>query len=291
MLGIKKTGHFEGHLQGIYCLRLLSEGGFLSAGADGLVVEWQPKQGIDGTLAVKIPEPVWSLAVDSDMILAGTRSGVLYVADRLNVKETKALKAHAGGVFAIEKTQNGWISGGEDGRLLVWNNALEVEKVVDASNKSCRTIAIHEQTGRIAVGFSDCCIRIYDANLELLQTLHGHTNSVFSVCFSEDGRRLYSGGRDAVLRVWDIPFEKHFVVNAHWYHLNSIAVCGKYLLTASMDKTVKIWQADNMELKKVVDAAKTDAHKAGVNKVLWINANEFISCSDDRSIQMFQIED
>lgn len=40
---------------------------------------------------------------------------------------------------------------------------------------------------------------------DLIESLHGHLNAVFSVAFSKDGRRLISaaGGREAV-KLWDV---------------------------------------------------------------------------------------
>jgi hypothetical protein len=38
-----------------------------------------------------------------------------------------------------------------------------------------------------------------------VQTLQGHTGSVWSVCVSADGSRLFSGGYDHTIKVWDIP--------------------------------------------------------------------------------------
>ena len=34
--------------------------------------------------------------------------------------------------------------------------------------------------------------------------LHGHTKGVISLLFSSDGKRLYSGGYDHTVRVWDV---------------------------------------------------------------------------------------
>ena len=38
---------------------------------------------------------------------------------------------------------------------------------------------------------------------QLLKTLTGHSNNVFAVSFSPDGRQIVSGSEDRTLKVWD----------------------------------------------------------------------------------------
>jgi len=40
--------------------------------------------------------------------------------------------------------------------------------------------------------------------IELLQTLDGHVDRVYGLCFSTDGRLLASGSRDGTIKVWDV---------------------------------------------------------------------------------------
>jgi WD40 repeat protein len=60
---------------------------------------------------------------------------------------------------------------------------------------------------------------------------------------------------------------------------------GKYLISGSSDKTVKIW---NVELQKEVITLK--GHILKVNSVAFSpEGNYFVSASDDRSIKLWNI--
>ncbi|EUB64708.1 WD repeat-containing protein [Echinococcus granulosus] len=61
-------------------------------------------------------------------------------------------------------------------------------------------------------------------------------------------KRLYTAGRDSVIRVWDIkrqsdPYLQSMEHHADW--VNDIVLCcdGEYLISASNDTTVKVWNA------------------------------------------------
>ena len=56
-----------------------------------------------------------------------------------------------------------------------------------------------------------------------------------------------------------------------------------------MDKSIKIWGADDFKLYKVISREKGyDAHKLSVNKFTW-NGDELISVSDDKRIIIWRL--
>ena len=119
-------------------------------------------------------------------------------------------------------------------------------------------------------------------------------NSVFAVEYSADGKFLWSGGRDAHLKVWDVEqmMVPIFSEPAHWFTINAIVFSpdGKYVATGSRDKTIKIWDVENLKLLKVIDATRNEGHVNSVNTLLWAKYNNWlISGSDDRSLIVWEI--
>jgi WD40 repeat protein len=56
-----------------------------------------------------------------------------------------------------------------------------------------------------------------------------------------------------------------------------------------MDKSIKVWDLEELKLLKVIDKARHAGHGTSVNKLLW-NTNMLLSASDDRSISAWDME-
>lgn len=299
-LRIAKIGHFSGHRDSIYALAVHSDGEhFYSAGADGWVVEWK-RGGEDlGRLIGEVPEAAYSCYLDEihDRIIVGTRKGHLFLIPLDGKKSPRMIEGHEGGVFGIRAfNEGGYLSAGEDGKLIYWDADFEHKRELFQAAGSIRQMIYRPDLQRIFLASSDWHIYVLNSqNMKEEYRWKAHDQSVFSLALSADGRYLYSGGRDAMLRQWDRHngWEQVQELPAHLYHVHFLDLHSRQerMLSSSLDKTIKLWQVPELKLLKVIDHARYEAHRNSVNKVLWIGTNEFISCSDDRSIQHFKIEE
>ena len=275
---------------------------FFSGSGDGTVVRWNLNDLNTASLVAKVSTNIFSLMAipKGNKLLLGQMQGGIHVLDIDQKKEEKHLAYHKNGVFDI-RLVNGetqFIVAGGDGRISLWNIAdFSFIDQFEISNNSIREFAFHPSKKQIALACSDNNIYILDPeNIQVTKSLATHNNSVFTVSYSPDGRYLLAGSRDAHLSVWDVAanYKLQKSIPAHLFTINSIAFRpdGKYFATASRDKTIKIWDSNSFELLKVIDKEKLGGHVNSVNKLLWVLHNNWlISCSDDRSIMVWEVID
>lgn len=297
-INIAKIAHFSGHKGSIFSLcKGLHPDTFYSGADDGYVVEWNLVTKGDGKLLVQVNRPVYALYLDTPQkrLYCGTSTGNLHVINLDENKEIRNIEAHTLGLFDIKETPDHFITSGGDGNICIWTKQFDLVKKIEASGKSARVIAVSLSRNEFAVGFSDHYIRTYSiTTLELVHEYKAHDNSVFALAYSPGDQHLYSGGRDVMLRSWKIEhnYGMQLDIAAHTLHINAIAFSpdGGLYATVSMDKTVKIWDAQTNTLLKVADKLRYEGHKSSVNKLVWLDNHKLLSCSDDRTIMMWELE-
>ncbi|HYC84201.1 MAG TPA: WD40 repeat domain-containing protein, partial [Chryseosolibacter sp.] len=270
---------------------------FFSGSGDGMVVRWDLTTPETGQLLARLPNSVYALHFDraSGQLIAGHNYEGIHFLDPETKHENGSLQLTKAAIFDIQGTDGSLLIASGDGSVVkVDIGTRRILKKVQLSDKSARTIAIDPLSGDIAVGFSDCSIRILDADLAVKNSWVAHSNSVFTLRYVPGKRLLLSGARDARLKAWaaDSKYGPAGEVVAHLYAINHIEFSpdGKHFVTCSMDKSIKVWDTENLKLLKVIDRARHAGHGTSVNKLLWTSHfDELISASDDRTISVWHI--
>jgi WD40 repeat protein len=275
---------------------------FYSGSGDTFVGSWNLATGTFEKPIAKTNTAIYAITgdVSSQFLYIGQRGGVLYKADLHRISPIKAIEAHKGDIYGIELdgARNRVYSCGADGYLRVWAmDTLALLGAFHLCNSNVRCAVLSPEKGQLAIGCSDGSLRIFDA--ETLQQKHlllAHDPSVFTVCWLNENQML-SGGRDALLKRWELidnEWEIKQSIPAHLYTINHLALSPdkKHLASASRDKTIKIWDINTLNLLKVLDLGKFEAaHTHSVNRVLWADEEQLLSAGDDKKILGWIIKD
>lgn len=200
----------------------------------------------------------------------------------------------------------------DDKRLCLWDYASEFPKLLwertGAHGTAVHGIAFDAEGALLASGGGDYLVKVWDvaaavkgyaseaadetSRIEPLYALEGHTDSVFAVAFSPDGRRLASGGYDRLIRIWDLenvivpwapPNEAERVsleeapsaanhptmiaLNGHTGTVLALDFSddGTLLLSGGNDRTARLWQViGGGALVATFDAACGDVESASL---------------------------
>jgi WD repeat-containing protein 61 len=295
---VVKLARFSGHSGSIYGLYYsTSKNKIYTGGAEGYVVEWNPNEPESGVLVARLALPVYSifLVEETQILWIGTSSGNIHLIDLKQGKEIRNIAVHQLGVFDLKELNGIIYAGGGDGKISSHNSETgDLINIIKVSDKSIRTLAIDSNIQQLVYGSSDWSIGLLSKNLEFLYRLEkAHQNSVFSLAISPNGEYLLSGGRDAMLKIWQLGNDLKLVqeMPAHNLHVHAISMHQEngYFLTSSMDKSIKIWSVEDFTLLKVMDKMRNESHINSVNKIAWIDDVTFLSVGDDKIMFMWRL--
>lgn len=145
---------------------------------------------------------------------------------------------------------------------------------------------------RIASTDKDGLVRIWDTKTGTCTIiLKCGTKHINDVCFSPDGRLVASGDEwSKIVKIWN-SFTGQCVQTIKTEHRKNLHdLCfspdGKYLVSASDDKTLKLWDVNNGSLVKTFKG-----HKAGVFCVAFSpNGRHIASGSWDHTIKLWNVK-
>jgi len=123
----------------------------------------------------------------------------------------------------------------------------------------------------------------------VLEKRDAHSDTIFGVRFSPDGKLLATCGADRFVKVWEVPsgkFVKSF--EGHTHHVMDVGWKGdgKLLASCSADNTVKVWDYEKGEQVRTIQA-----HGKQATRMAFLgNGAQFITISGEGSAKMWNMD-
>lgn len=283
-----KQKEIGGHAAAIYSC--IASGNYIySASGDKFVARWKIDEGVQDNFSIRFENAIYSIELIQDVyLIVGLANGDIHVFDLNSKEEIRYFTQHKVGIFEIKYNapKNQLYIADADGNLSIWDENFSLLLYLPLNCGKIRDIDIEKNGDHIVLGCQDGFFRVFETSFfNEVQTVSAHQMGCSSVLFStSETNVILTGGKDAYLKKWNWKTGECIKgIPAHNYAIYSIIeqeVDEVAYVTASRDKTIKLWSTELNVLKRL--EAKNGGHKHSVNKLFKLSEDSFISCSDDK---------
>ncbi|MBC7821862.1 MAG: hypothetical protein IAG10_33665 [Planctomycetaceae bacterium] len=260
--------------------------------------------------AAKAASPtIRSLAftADSRRLAVGCESGVIHFFDAEAGSWSESQADHQGAVRAICSTSEGkLVTGSADRRALVWNASSQwrLERVIGGSNQpevlADRVLTLDFSrdgqwlTTGGGVPSRSGELKIWNAaDGRLIREIkEAHSETVFAVRFSPDGKQLASAAGDRLIKIFDAQSgETIHRMAGHTGHVLGLSwkADGKMLISGGSDNVLKLWDVEKgLPLRTMKGTTyQIGAYKRDITAVAFIGDSEqILAASGDGTVRL-----
>ncbi|BAY13876.1 NB-ARC domain-containing protein [Calothrix sp. NIES-2098] len=239
----------HGHNDWIKSLAFSATGVLASGSLDKTIRLWDVERGVcigvleghlNGILAIAFVD-------DSNILASCSIDCTIRLWDISTQQCLKTLQGHNNSVNAIAANPQGTqlASGADDFSLRLWDVASgECFRVIKGRSNWIKAIAYHPiLPDLIATGSEDRTVRLWTSDGKC-RIFYGHTDLIFSVDFSPDGRTIASSSADRTIRLWDVATcQCTKILHGHSGMVTGVAFSPDGLLLASScyDSQIRLW--------------------------------------------------
>lgn len=283
-------------------------------GAKAAHVQAQEKQKVDDEAFKKATadktgaeKPITAVAISADgsRVATSAEDGTITVWSAGNGKPLNVLSGAGGPIGVLEFVDDSrLVSAGEDQNAIVWDAAPTWQLVATLGGSAddplnfttspfvFRVISLDfSPDGKLlATGGGDPSrsgeLMIWDVEKhELVKAIEdAHSDTVFGVQFSRDGKKIVSGAADKFVKIHEIESGKHIrSFEGHTHHVLDVSwkADGSQLVSAGADNAIKVWNVNTGEqIRTITNYSKQ------VTSIRFVGiSGNVISCGGDKTVR------
>jgi WD40 repeat protein len=259
------------------------------AGADKRIHLWDSETGSERLLAVEEGEVSRILfSPDGRSIVSSNRFDSRAWVWDVDSGAKRPLEGHAEGLRWLGVSATGVLATtSRDLTIRVWNVATGEGRVLTRVPEfaSDGRAAISRDGKLLAYGGIKQ-VHLFDVETGVERALPEHDAGTGSLAFSDDGRRLVSGGMDGTVRVWGLTDGSVRVMTGHRNWVSSLALSpdGRLLVTSAGEGSARLWNLDNGE-GRVLPAALGDENVIAFSP----DSRRFAIAGSDRVVRVWEV--
>jgi WD40 repeat protein len=210
-----------------------------------------------------------ALSPDGKKVVSGSDDGAVRLWDIDTCKVITKWTGHTNGVASVCWTRDGRrvLSGSLDGTARQWEvesgekMPKPIENIlasIETGHENVWAVVYSPDTTLIATGGVDgpytgkpieSSVKIWHTETgKLVATLKGHTDRVWCLAWTKDGKTLVSGSYDYSIRIWNTTnWQETAVLDEHTNIVLAIAISpnDRILASVSGDNTARLWNLEN----------------------------------------------
>lgn len=262
-----------------------------SAAGDRYVTRWK-EDGTQDQFAVKLDTAAYVLALNSaNMLVMGCANGTAVAIDTQSKKLLWEHNYVGSALFSCVDIP--------ESALLVWGDASGNLILTDYDGHlqarfplDCGKIRQLKRYGNfLFAACQDGTWKQFELpSFNELISVKAHAGGTATLTFFPSSNLLITGGKDAHLRVWDLVTASELKsLPAHYqtiYGLEQLSGTHQ-LVSVSMDKTIKIWNADSLQVEQRIEF-RDGGHNRSVNGCIVQGEDRFITYGDDKKIVVWK---